>query len=196
MTKIIGLTGGIGSGKTLVANYIKSKGIPVYIADEEAKKIMETQEVTQLVKTAFGNSVISDKKIDRAKLAQQVFNNPEKLQKLNAIIHPLVKQNFDIWLKNHQKFPFVIKEAAILFESGSYKYCDSIITITAPLETRLQRVIDRDNTNRESVLSRIKNQWSEEQKIAKSHFVIHNISMEDTKNQVDVILNLLKNQQN
>ncbi|MFN3968148.1 dephospho-CoA kinase [Flavobacterium sp.] len=196
MTKIIGLTGGIGSGKTLVANYIKSKGIPVYIADEEAKKIMETQEVTRLVETAFGNSVISDKKIDRAKLAQLVFNNPEKLQKLNAIIHPLVKQNFDIWLKNHQKFPFVIKEAAILFESGSYKYCDSIITITAPLETRLQRVIDRDNTNRESVLSRIKNQWSEEQKIAKSHFVIHNISMEDTKNQVDVILNLLKNQQN
>lgn len=196
MTKIIGLTGGIGSGKTLVANYIKSKGIPVYIADEEAKMIMESQEVIQLIENEFGNSVISDKKIDRAKLAQLVFNNPEKLQKLNAIIHPLVKQNFDIWLKNHQNFPFVIKEAAILFESGSYKYCDSIITITAPLETRLQRVIDRDNTNRESVLSRIKNQWSEEQKIAKSHFVVYNISMEDTKNQVDVILNLLKNQQN
>ncbi len=196
MTKIIGLTGGIGSGKTLVANYIKSKGIPVYIADEEAKKIMETQEVIQMVQTTFGNNVISDKKIDRSKLAQQVFNNPEKLQKLNAIIHPLVKQNFDLWLKNHQNFPFVVKEAAILFESGSYKYCDSIITITAPLETRLQRVIDRDNTNRESVLSRMKNQWLEEQKIAKSHFVIHNISMEDTKNQVDVILNLLKNQQN
>lgn len=196
MTKIIGLTGGIGSGKTLVANYIKSKGIPVYIADEEAKKIMQTQEVIQLVQKTFGNNVISNKRIDREKLAQQVFNNPEKLQKLNAIIHPLVKQNFDLWLKNHKEFPFVIKEAAILFESGSYKYCDSIITITAPLETRLQRVIDRDNTNRESVLNRIKNQWSEEQKIAKSHFVIHNISMEDTKNQVDIILNLLKNQQN
>ncbi|MBF6640742.1 dephospho-CoA kinase [Flavobacterium sp. J49] len=195
MTKVIGLTGGIGSGKTLVANYIRSKGIPVYIADEEAKKIMETQEVVQLVETAFGDSVISDKKIDRTKLAQLVFNSPEKLQKLNTIIHPIVKQNFDIWLKNHQNFPFVIKEAAILFESGSYKYCDSIITITAPFETRLQRVIDRDKTDRESVLSRMKNQWSEEQKIAKSHFVIHNISVEDTKNQVDNILNLLKNQQ-
>ncbi|MBP6556753.1 MAG: dephospho-CoA kinase [Flavobacterium sp.] len=195
MTKIIGLTGGIGSGKTLVANYMKSKGIPVYIADEEAKMIMETQEVIQWVATAFGNSVISNNKIDRAKLAQMVFNNPKMLEKLNALIHPLVKENFDIWLKKHSVFPFVIKEAAILFESGSYKYCDSIITITAPLETRLQRVIERDKTNRESVLSRMKNQWSEEQKIAKSNFVIHNISIEDTKNQVDDILNLLKNQQ-
>lgn len=196
MTKVIGLTGGIGSGKTLVANYIKSKGIPVYIADEEAKKIMETPEVIQWVATTFGNSVISDKKIDRLKLAQLVFNHPEKLQELNAFIHPLVKQNFDVWLKNHQNFPFVIKEAAILFESGSYKYCDSIITITAPLETRIQRVTERDKTNRESILSRIKNQWSEEQKVAKSDFIIHNISVEDTKSQVDVILNLLKNQQN
>jgi dephospho-CoA kinase len=196
MTKIIGLTGGIGSGKTMVANYLKSKGIPVYIADEEAKKIMETPEVIQWVATTFGNSVISDKRIDRLKLAQLVFNNPEKLQKLNAFIHPLVKQNFDLWLENHQNVPFVIKEAAVLFESGSNKYCDSIITITAPLETRVQRVIDRDKTNRESVLSRMKNQWSEEQKIAKSDFVIQNISEEDTKNQVDVILKLLKNQQN
>lgn len=194
MTKVIGLTGGIGSGKTFVANYIKSKGIPVYIADEEAKKIMDTQEVTQLVEKAFGPKVISDNKIDRVKLAQLVFNNPDKLQKLNDIIHPIVKQNFDFWLKNHQNFPFVIKEAAILFESGSDKYCDSIITITAPLETRIQRVIERDKTNRENVLSRMKNQWSEEAKIAKSQYVIHNISKEETNNQVDNILKLLYNQ--
>ncbi len=194
MTKIIGLTGGIGSGKTLVAHYIKSKGIPVYIADDEAKKIMESQAITQQVATAFGNEFVSDNKIDREKLAELVFNNPEKLEKLNALIHPLVKQNFDIWLEKHQDFPFVIKEAAILFESGSYKYCDSVITITAPLEVRLQRVIERDKTDRESVLIRIKNQWSEEQKIAKSNFVIHNISVKDTKIQVDDILNLLKNQ--
>ncbi|NNT72942.1 dephospho-CoA kinase [Flavobacterium sp. IMCC34852] len=195
MTKVIGLTGGIGSGKTLVANYIKSKGIPVYIADDEAKKIMEDLTVIQKVANIFGNEIITNHKIDRAKLAERVFNNSEALQKLNTLIHPLVKQNFDIWLKNHQKFPLVIKEAAILFESGSYKDCDTIITVTAPLETRLQRVIERDKTNRESVLSRMKNQWSEEQKIAKSHFVIHNISVEDTKNQVDNILDLLKNQQ-
>jgi dephospho-CoA kinase len=194
MTKIIGLTGGIGSGKTLVANYLKSKGIPVYIADNEAKNIMDTKEVAQLVADTFGNSIMSDGKVDRVKLSQLVFNHPEKLQKLNAIIHPIVKQNFENWLKNHQNFPFVIKETAILFESGNDEYCDSIITITAPLETRIQRVIERDKTSRESVLSRIKNQWSEEDKIAKSDFVIQNISVEDTKNQVDKILKLLKNQ--
>jgi dephospho-CoA kinase len=195
MTKIIGLTGGIGSGKTTVANYIKSQGIPVYIADEKAKKILETKAVVDLVKAAFGKDIISNDKIDRQKLAKLVFNHPEKLQKLNDIVHPLVKQNFNNWVKKHTNHPFVIKEAAILFESGSYKYCDSIITVTAPLEIRLQRVIDRDKTDKESVLARMKNQWSEEEKIAKSDYIIHNISMEDTKNQVDKILKLLKNKQ-
>lgn len=194
MTKIIGLTGGIGSGKTTVANYIKSLGIPVYIADEKAKKIMETKTVIELVQNAFGKDVISDGKIDRQQLAQLVFNNPDKLQKLNDIVHPIVKQNFNNWVKKHKNLPFVFKEAAILFESGSYKYCDSIITVTAPLETRLQRVIKRDKTSKEQVLDRMKNQWSEEKKIQKSDYVIHNISMEDTKNQVDNILEILKNQ--
>lgn len=195
MTKIIGLTGGIGSGKTTVANYMKSLGIPVYIADEEAKIVMNTHEVIDLVRQAFGDSIISAKKINREKLAQLVFNNPEQLQKLNAIIHPIVKQNFKNWVKNHNKFPLIIKEAAILFESGSHKDCDSIITVTAPLEARLQRVMDRDNVSREQVMDRIKNQWPEEQKIAQSDFVIHNISPEDTKKQVDNILKILKNQQ-
>jgi len=195
MTKVIGLTGGIGSGKTTVANYIKSLGIPVYIADEKARKIMDTKTVVELVKTTFGQSVITDHKIDRQKLAQLVFNHPDMLQKLNDIVHPLVRKNFNTWVKKHDKHPFVIKEAAILFESGSYRYCDSVITVTAPLETRLQRVINRDKTDKQSVLARMKNQWTEEEKIAKSNYVIHNITLEDTKNQVDNILNLLKNQQ-
>ena len=194
MTKIIGLTGGIGSGKTTVANYIKSLGFPVYIADEKAKKIMETKKVIELVQNTFGKEVIADGKINRQQLAQLVFNNPDKLQKLNDIVHPIVKQNFNNWVKKHKNQPFVFKEAAILFESGSYKYCDSIITVTAPLEARLQRVIDRDKTNKEQVLDRMKNQWSEEKKIEKSDYIIHNISMEDTKNQVDNILKILKNQ--
>jgi dephospho-CoA kinase len=195
MTKIIGLTGGIGSGKTLVANYIKSLGIPVYIADDEAKKVMNSTPVSAALKNAFGESVFKNDEIDRGKLAQLVFNNPAQLQKLNAIIHPVVKRNFDIWVKNKSDFPFVIKEAAILFESGSYKYCDKIITVTAPLQTRIQRVIERDKSNKKEVLLRIKNQWSEEQKIALSDFVIHNISIEDTKCQVDDILKTLKNHQ-
>ena len=196
MTKIIGLTGGIGSGKTMVANYMKSLGIPVYIADEEAKKIMDTQEVVKLVQNAFGNTVINNNKINREQLAKLVFNNPEQLQKLNAIIHPIVKQNFDNWVKNQHNVPFVVKEAAILFESGGDQYCDSIITVTAPLEIRLERVIQRDKTNRKSVLDRMKNQWSDEKKIENSDYVIHNITIDDTKNQVDNILEILKNQLN
>lgn len=194
MTKIIGLTGGIGSGKTMVANYIKSLGIPVYIADNEAKKIMKTEEVIDKIRFAFGKDIIENDTVNKEKLSKIVFDNPENLQRLNTIIHPLVKKHFEYWLKNYNNFPFVVKEAAILFESGSYKYCNSIITITSPLETRIQRVIVRDKTSRESILKRIQNQWSDEEKVAKSDYIIHNLSVEDTKKQIDEILKILKNQ--
>ncbi|QBZ98415.1 dephospho-CoA kinase [Flavobacterium sangjuense] len=194
MTKIIGLTGGIGSGKTMVAEYIKSLGIPVYIADDEARELMSSDKIIKAISTAFGNEVVNNGTLNRDKLAQIVFNNPEKLQRLNSIIHPEVKKHFDVWVEKHKNFPFVVKEAAILFESGSYKYCDAVITITAPLETRLQRVINRDKTDRNSVLKRIQNQWTDEQRIAKSNFVINNLSIDATKKQVNEILELLKNQ--
>ncbi len=194
MTKIIGLTGGIGSGKTMVAEYLKSLGIPVYIADDEAKNIMNTDEVVKTICNTFGKEIIYNGTINREKLAQLVFNNPEKLQKLNNIVHPEVKKHFDTWVEKHKYFPFVVKEAAILFESGSNNYCDAIITITCPLETRLKRVMERDKTDRESILKRIENQWTEEQRIAKSDYVIHNMSVEATKKQVDEILKILKNQ--
>ena len=194
MTKIIGLTGGIGSGKTMVANYMQSLGIPVYIADDEARKIMNTDEVVETVSSAFGKDIIENKLVNREKLSKLVFNNPDKLQKLNAIIHPLVKNHFDNWLKEHSDFPFVVKEAAILFESGSYKYCDSIIAITSPIETRIQRVLERDKSSREDILKRMQNQWTDEQRIAKSDFVIDNTSVKETYKQTDEILNLLKNQ--
>ena len=194
MTKIIGLTGGIGSGKTLVANYIQSLGFPVYIADNEANKIMNNQNVVQQIGIAFGNEVLKNNSVNREKLSKIVFNNPDKLQSLNAIIHPLVKKHFDNWLNTHNDFPLVFKEAAILFESGSYKYCDKIITVIAPLETRIQRVLERDKTPRDSILQRIQNQWTDEQKIAKSDFVIHNISIKETYNQTDQILKILQNQ--
>ena len=194
MTKIIGLTGGIGSGKTMVANYMQSLGIPVYIADDEARKIMNTDEVVETVSSAFGKDIIENKLVNREKLSNLVFNNPDKLQKLNEIIHPLVKKHFDNWLKEHSDFPFVVKEAAILFESGSYKYCDSIIAITSPIETRIQRVLERDKSSREDILKRMQNQWTDEQRIAKSDFVIDNTSVKETYKQTDEILNLLKNQ--
>src|SRR6218665_1058883 len=187
MSKIIGLTGGIGSGKTMVANYIQSLGFPVYISDDEARELMDTNEIIQSVSNEFGNDIIDDKKINRQKLAKIVFNNPDKLQKLNSIIHPQVKKHFDSWLQKHEKYPIVFKEAAILFESGSYKDCDAVIAITAPLEVRIQRVMERDKTDRESILTRMKNQWTDKQRAAKSNYVIHNVLVEDTKSQIDKI---------
>ena len=194
MTKIIGLTGGIGSGKTTIANYFKSKGIPVYIADDEAKNILQTKEVRLEIKAAFGSNVFSDDKVDKSKLAEFVFTNPEKLKILNSIIHPKVKNHFDNWVEKHQKFPFVIKEAAILFESGSYKLCDKIITIVVPLEERIQRVIHRDTTSYENVMKRINNQWTDEQRMSKSDYIIYNSDLEIAKKQANSILKILKNQ--
>lgn len=193
MAKIIGLTGGIGSGKTMVAEYIKSLGIPVYIADDEARKLMDTDKVVQAISTEFGKEILDNETLNREKIAQIVFNNSEMLQKLNSIVHPEVKKHFDKWVEKHKNHPFVVKEAAILFESGSNNYCDAVVTITSPLETRLQRVMKRDKTDRESVLKRMQNQWTDEQRIAKSDYVIHNLSIEATKKQVDRILKLLKN---
>jgi dephospho-CoA kinase len=194
MTKIIGLTGGIGTGKTMVAEYFKSLGIPVYVADEESRQLMTSDNIINALSNEFGKEILENGFLNREKLAQLVFNNPKELQKLNSIIHPEVKKHFDNWVEKHKIYPFIVKEAAILFESGSYKYCDTIITVTAPLETRLQRVMKRDKTDIESVLKRIENQWTDEQRIAKSNYVIHNLSVESTKKQVDEILKKLKNQ--
>lgn len=193
MTKIIGLTGGIGSGKTTIARLFQAEGIPVYIADEEAKKILDLPETIQKVVSKFGSSIIFDGKIDRKKLAELVFSKAENLKNLNAIIHPMVKVHFDEWVQQNNSFPFVIKEAAILFESGSYKYCDKIITVTASEETRMKRVVSRDNTTIEAVLDRIKNQWTDAQRIEKSDFVIENEDLEVAKMQFRNILKKLKN---
>jgi len=193
-TQIIGLTGGIGSGKTTIAKYLISKGIPVYISDLEAKKVMEFPEIiTQIVQT-FGKELITENKtLDREKLAAIVFNSPEKLKLLNGIVHPAVKKHFDNWVTTNKNHSVLVKEAAILFESGSYKDCDKIISVSAPLELRIERVLKRDATTREKVLQRINNQLSDEERIARSNFVIKNENFENTKKQVDEIVDLLKN---
>lgn len=191
-TKIIGLTGGIGAGKSTVAQYLKSLGIPVYISDFEAKKIMEHPKVIEKINQTFGEKFNSDKGLNREKLASIVFSNPEKLKQLNAIVHPIVKKHFENWVNSNRQSPWVVKEAAILFESGSYKDCDYIITVTAPLETRIARVIKRDGTSKEKILQRIKNQISDEERIAKSNFVVENIDIETTKKQIDSILKKMK----
>ncbi len=196
MTKIIGLTGGIGSGKTTIAQYFKSLGVPVYIADDEAKKLLDNSVVKKKVKEIFGEFVFKNNTISKEKLASIVFQNPQKLSELNAIIHPVVKEHFQLWVAKHQNEPILIKEAAILFESGSNQDCDKIITVIAPLETRIQRVISRDQTSKEAILNRIKNQWTDEMRMAKSDYIIENIDLEIAKQQADKIFRKLSNPQN
>ncbi|MBG6110110.1 dephospho-CoA kinase [Flavobacterium sp. CG_23.5] len=196
MTKIIGLTGGIGTGKTTIANEFRSLGVPVYIADDEARKLMQSSDVIDAIKIVFGHAVFDDNQLNREKLAQIVFNDPEKLEQLNAIVHPAVKKHFSEWILNQKESPFIIYEAAILFESGGYKNCDLIITVTAPLEIRIQRVMERDKTTREQVLKRINMQWNDEKRILKSDFVIKNTNIEETKSEIVKILKILRIRQN
>ena len=191
-TQVIGLTGGIGSGKSTVAALFKEFGIPIYISDVEAKLVMEKKSVIDKITALFGFDILdSDGQLNRNKLATIVFNDPEKLKKLNAIVHPEVKKHFDLWIESQQNEPFVIKEAAILFESGSYKLCDCIITVTAPLEIRIERVLLRDTTSREKVVARIAAQISDEERISKSDYVIENISMDETRDKVKTIVRKL-----
>jgi len=190
--KIIGLTGGIGSGKSTIAGYFAALNIPIYIADDEAKKILFLPHVVKEVVTAFGSDILTDNIPDKAKIAALVFNNPGQLAKLNRIIHPKVAEHFKDWvLKNTGKL-FVIKESAILFESGSYKDCDFIILVTAPVDVRIQRVIDRDGITRDKVLQRMENQWDDQKKIPLSNFVINNTNLESAKKQVFEINNSLQ----
>ncbi len=196
MTKIIGLTGGIGSGKTTIAGYFKEIGIPVYIADDEAKKIMQSKFVIEEIKKGFGHFLFENDVLNRARLAEIVFNDSKKLDQLNAIVHPAVKNDFELWLQNNKNHDYVIYEAAILFESGRYKDCDIVITVTAPEEVRIQRVLKRDKTTREQVLSRMKMQWKDEERISKSNFVILNEDLKIAREEVVKILKILDIKQN
>lgn len=191
MPKIIGLTGGIGSGKTTIANYIASLGVPVYIADDAGKKVMQTQEILEAIKEQFGTAVFDENGLNRAKLAAIVFENPDKLKALNAIVHPAVRQDFNNWLIQYKEAPIVVYESAILFESGSYVNFDCILTVTAPLETRINRVLERENISREQVVNRINAQWTDEQRIVKSDFVVENIDIDLAKLKIDEILKIL-----
>ena len=196
MTQIIGLTGGIGSGKTSIAGFFKEMGVPVYIADDKAKKIMQSDFVIEKIKKEFGHFLFENDVLNRAKLADIVFNDRNKLDLLNAIIHPAVKKDFELWLQENNNQDYVVYEAAILFESGRYKDCDVVITVTAPEEVRIERVLKRDKTTREQVLSRMKMQWKDEERIAKSNFIILNENLKTAREEVVKILKILNIKQN
>ncbi len=188
MKKVVGLTGGIGSGKTTVAKMFESQGIPVYYADDEAKKLMNSSDVIkQKLISAFGNESYAEGELNRAYLAKQVFNDPEKLKIINDIVHPEVDRHFKNWV-SQQDNEIVIQENAILFESGKKDLFDVIITVTAPKELRINRVVKRDHTTAEQVNARINNQMEEKEKIKKSDFVIQNIDLENSKKQALQIL--------
>jgi dephospho-CoA kinase len=196
MTKVIGLTGGIGSGKTTIANYFSELGVPVYIADDGAKKIMQSENIINEIKKVFGESLFENNILNRAKLAEIVFNDKDKLTQLNEIVHPAVKNDFEVWLLQHKNYEYIIYEAAILFESGRYKECDLIITVTAPAEIRIERVLKRDNTTRDQVLSRMQMQWNDENRISRSNFVINNDNLKNARKEVVKILKILNIKQN
>ncbi|WP_418513379.1 dephospho-CoA kinase [Corallibacter sp.] len=180
---IVGLTGGIGSGKTTVAKQFESYGIPVYIADDEAKKLMHTSKVIKrnLIKL-FGEEAYINNTLNRPFLANAIFNDKSLLEKMNAIVHPRVAKHFDKWVAK-QKAPYVLKEVAILFENGSDASCDFIITVTAPVDVRISRVLKRDNTTQKKIKAIMNNQLDDAEKIKKSDFVIVNEELETTKEQ-------------
>ncbi len=181
----IGLTGNIGSGKTLVSELFKELGIPVFHADTEAKKLFEDDRIRERIRELFGNEVFSvSGKIISSKLAEIVFNDREKLDWLNSIIHPEVRRNYGEWCRLLHDAPYNLYEAAILYESGHYLEMDRVICVVAPEYLRIQRVMDRDHVKREEVIRRMENQWPEERKSAMADFVIVNDGIEQPELQV------------
>ena len=190
--KVIGLTGGIGSGKTTVANMFKKLGVPVYIADEEARRLANSSElIKRKLIELLGHSTYKDGKLNRKFVANIIFNDPMLLKKVNAIIHPKVASHFKRWVKR-QEGNYCIKEAAILFENGGYKDCYLNILITAPMASRIKRIMDRDKATKEEIEKRMKNQWTDEEKSQLADIIIENTDLDLTQKQVDKIHRTLR----
>lgn len=188
----IGITGGMGAGKSVISEMMRCLGIPVYDADIASKKILNsnTKVKTQLIEL-LGEEIFSNGQLNRPLMAQQIFNNNELLLKTNAIIHPAVFEDFIAWSETQNK-EVVACETAILFESGMVSYFDSILMVSAPLEIRIERCIKRNNFTREQVLERIAKQMDESKKIELSDFVIDNDNRKALYPQLKNFLNNLK----
>jgi dephospho-CoA kinase len=174
----IGLTGGIGSGKTTIAKIFELLKVPVYYADEASKRLYHTdKELMASLKEHFGGDIYTNEELNRSKLAEIVFDNPEKLALLNSLVHPVTIKDAGEWMQQ-QTTPYIIKEAALLFEAGSASELDYIIGVSAPQELRIQRVMERDKTTKEAVLNRMKRQMDEERKMSLCDFIINNDEQE------------------
>jgi dephospho-CoA kinase len=172
----IGITGNIGGGKTTISKIFEILGIPVFYADDAAKNVMTTDPILmEGIRSAFGAaSYFEDGTLNRKHIAGIVFNDEKELAKLNALVHPAVFRAFDTWVAQIKNAPYVMKEAALLFESDSYKMCDKTIMVTAPLELRIKRVMQRDGLTRDEIMARNEKQFSEEKKIELADFAIRN----------------------
>ena len=181
---IIGLTGGIGSGKSTVGTMFKELGVPVYNSDERAKRLMNTsKKIKKELIGLFGEKAYSEQELNRAYIAKKVFNDANLLAKLNGIVHPKVRKDFLNWTKKHNA-PYVIQETALLFENESQKSYDKVILVIAPKELRIKRVLKRDESSREQILSRINNQLDDEIKIKLADYIIENIDIEITRSKI------------
>lgn len=170
----VGITGGIGSGKSVVAELMQVMGIPVYNADNKSKKILETNpRIQDKLKKLLGDDIFRDGILNKPLMASLIFNNPELLSHTNSIIHPAVLQDFEAW-SNTQTSAIVACESALVFESGINRLLNSVITVSAPLELRIKRATSRDNADENQIRNRIKNQMPEEEKAKRSDFVLVN----------------------
>ncbi len=170
----VGLTGGIGAGKSTVAKIIEAMGYPVFYSDIEAKKLLDNNEnVIKKLIQQFGAVVNNENIIDRKKLAQLVFNDKKNLEIINGIVHPEVRIQFNLWAEK-QKVKLVFNEAAILFETGNYRQFDKNILVVAPVSIRIERVMKRDNISLDEVQKRINNQWNDEKKMPLADYIISN----------------------
>lgn len=170
----IGLTGGIGSGKTTVATIFKVLGVPVYNADDAAKKIMnEDSELKRQIMMHFGSEAYINNTLNRSHLSSIVFNDPDKLTLLNSLVHPVTIADADSWMLQ-QRTPYIIKEAALMFESDAYKHVDYVIGVSAPETLRIQRTMQRDGITEEAVKTRMSKQLDEEEKMKRCNFIVYN----------------------
>ena len=189
--KVIGLTGGIGSGKSTVLAFLKKLGATVYIADIEAKKLMNTNALLKKqISSLFGELAYVNNELNRSFISSIVFKDKNKLDSLNALVHPKVQEDFKKFIKNSTA-EVVIYEAAILFESGSHKLCDYVISVIASYEDRIKRIVKRDGLSEAQILDRIKHQISDDLRIKNAHFVIRNNGLEHTKMQAKTVCDLI-----
>lgn len=185
--KVIGLTGGIGSGKSTVARMFSDLGVPVYIADDEAKRLANNSKVIKRKLTELlGDTAYQNGKLNRKFVAKRIFNDPVLLKKVNEIIHPKVASHFKRWVKK-QSGSYCIKEAAILFENGGYKECFLTILITAPKEERIKRIMNRDKATSMEIEKRMQNQWTDDEKRKLADIIIENTNIERTRDMVKKI---------